>query len=215
MRDVIDRLGSGPGKGSCHPEDFEPGPVRADIGARYRARLHPGVKRRVLLEPGVPPMHTDRVKLQEIVRNLVENAVKFTGQGEVRVIGRPAPKEGTITIEVSDTGPGIAAGDLELIFEAFHQLGESSTRETTGVGLGLSIVKQLTDALGGWLSVSSVVGQGSTFRIDVPARLHPTDTPTELDPAPVALSGTARNVATATGFARSLQRARVADGRAE
>jgi signal transduction histidine kinase len=81
-----------------------------------------------------------------------------------------------VTIEVSDTGPGIAPADLQTIFDAFRQVGQGSTRPTGGVGLGLSIVKQLVDALGGRVDVTSRLGEGATFRVEIPRRLpgeHP------------------------------------------
>ena len=77
----------------------------------------------------------------------------------------------TVVIEVADTGRGIAPAELPTIFEPFRQVGEQHFRPSTGVGLGLSIVKQLVEALGGSVSVTSVVGAGSWFRVEVPCAL--------------------------------------------
>src|SRR5207249_3387091 len=160
------------------------------------------------VDPRTPELDTDRVKLQEIVRNLVDNAVKFTEDGTVSVSARPGDELGRVTIEVTDTGTGIAPEDVGSIFDAFHQLGESSTRRTGGVGLGLSIVKQLTEALGGMVSVTSRLGEGSTFRVDIPRALP--GLTTEATPAAVvALDDVTRNVATLPARAR---RPRVAGG---
>ena len=76
-----------------------------------------------------------------------------------------------VVFYVRDTGPGIAPEDVPLIFDPFHQVGASCTRGTGGAGLGLSIVRQLTGALGGRVSVRSRVGHGSTFQVDIPVRL--------------------------------------------
>src|SRR5262249_28298634 len=125
----------------------------------------------VMVDPDLPPLETDRVKLQEILHNLVDNAVKFTTHGTIDIGARRARAAGWLTIEVTDSGVGIRPEERESIFEAFRQVGSSSTRTTGGVGLGLSIVKQLAEALGGTVSVVSTVGAGSTFRVDVPCRL--------------------------------------------
>jgi signal transduction histidine kinase len=136
------------------------------------------------------------VKLQEVVHNLVDNAVKFTARGTIDIAARRGRTAGWVTIEVTDSGVGIRAEERESIFEAFRQVGTSSTRTTGGVGLGLSIVKQLAEALGGTVAVVSTLGAGSTFRVDVPSHLPaPGDGPT----AVTALDQTARNTAALPG----------------
>ena len=116
-------------------------------------------------------IETDRIKLHQVLRNLVDNAVKFTESGRVVVEAAPGPRDGWLTIAVTDTGPGVPADDLPHIFEPFHQLGPSSTRRTSGVGLGLSIVQRIVTVLGGEIAVSSEIGWGSTFRVTIPSRL--------------------------------------------
>jgi signal transduction histidine kinase len=116
-------------------------------------------------------METDRVKLQEVVRNLVDNAAKFTEQGRVGIEARVGKVPGWVTIAVRDTGRGISVEDLPRIFEEFRQVGESVTRTTSGVGLGLAIVRRLIDVLGGRITVESTLGEGSTFFVEVPSRL--------------------------------------------
>jgi len=118
--------------------------------------------------PDLPEMETDRVKLQEVVRNLVDNAAKFTQRGSVRMEARPGERAGWVTIAVRDTGRGIGAEDLPRIFEEFRQVGENNTRTTNGVGLGLAIVKRLMDVLGGRITVESTLGEGSTFTLSLP-----------------------------------------------
>src|SRR5207244_11703059 len=113
----------------------------------------------------------------------------------ITVVARAGSDSSRVVIEVGDTGPGIPAEDLDTIFDAFHQVGESSTRRTSGVGLGLSIVKQLANALGGTVSVTSRIGEGSTFRIDVPCFLSVTDDP---NPGTVPVAVTVRDQCTVT-----------------
>ncbi len=115
-------------------------------------------------------MHGDPERLQQIIYNLVGNAVKFTDQGEVRVeVNRP--QDHLWAIHVSDTGPGIPKDAQQRLFEAFYQVDGSSTRQQTqGVGLGLSIVKELVDLMDGQVTVTSEMGVGSTFTVTLPLK---------------------------------------------
>jgi len=113
----------------------------------------------------------DTTRLKQIVTNLVDNAVKFTSKGEV-VVTVSLQEAPMWMIEVRDTGPGIPADALNRIFEAFWQVDGSVTRESNrGVGLGLSIVHQLVERMGGQIQLESEVGKGSTFRVLLPAIL--------------------------------------------
>jgi signal transduction histidine kinase len=114
---------------------------------------------------------TDGVKLRTILRNLVTNAVKFTTAGSIvlRIVGTP----GGIRLEVEDTGIGIRAEDIPLIFEPFRQLDGSSTRTRGGVGLGLALARRLARALGGDLRVDSAPGAGSLFVLELPPTAEP------------------------------------------
>ena len=99
-----------------------------------------------------------------IIQNLVDNALKFTTRGSVSVeLTRTAP--GAVTLSVADTGVGIAAKDLERIFDPFTQLDDVLTHPFGGAGLGLHVVKRFVDALGGELHVESTEGVGSRFTV--------------------------------------------------
>jgi signal transduction histidine kinase len=144
-------------------------PVLAEIAALHRdtfARL--GLRFSLTVDPAVAQVRTDRVKVQEIVRNLLDNAIKFTERGGIAITARPGHDPSMLVIEVRDTGGGIAAENLQAIFDEFHQVGHSSTRSTGGVGLGLAIVHRLCEALGGSVSVESEIGSGSTFEVEIP-----------------------------------------------
>jgi len=129
----------------------------------------PGLRFEWKVAADVPPLDTDPVKLKVVLKNLIVNAVKFTEKGDVIVAAQA--RDGGVELSVTDTGIGIPEGALPVIFEAFRQLDNSTTRAHRGVGLGLYIVSRLLDLLGGRISVESVVGGGSTFRVWLP--LHP------------------------------------------
>ena len=119
--------------------------------------------------PGTPEkFETDPTRLGQVLRNLLSNALKFTEAGGVALTISDAPDR--IQFAVRDTGIGIAAGQHEVIFEAFRQADGASTRKFGGTGLGLSISRDLARLLGGALAVTSVVGKGSTFTLVLPKR---------------------------------------------
>jgi PAS domain S-box-containing protein len=112
-------------------------------------------------------IRTDRGKLHQILLNLLSNAVKFTASGEVRFTATRG--NGGVHFEVSDTGAGIGAENLERVFEPFWQATNGSSRKLGGTGLGLTVSRQLAQLLGGDVHVRSVVGEGSSFTVFVPS----------------------------------------------
>jgi PAS domain S-box-containing protein len=122
-------------------------------------------------EPTLGPLHTDGEKLKLILKNLLGNALKFTPAGSVTVATQ-SHREG-VEISITDTGIGIPADALAVIFEPFRQGDGAATRPYGGAGLGLSIVKRLVELLGGTVAVESEVGQGSTFRVWLPTNRPP------------------------------------------
>jgi CheY-like chemotaxis protein/two-component sensor histidine kinase len=123
------------------------------------------------VEAGLPALRTDRTKLQQILINLLSNAIKFTREGEVRVTAERAATD-RIRITVIDTGIGIAESDVAKIFEEFRQIASAGRGARTGTGLGLSITRRLVEMLGGEISVSSRVGEGSTFTVMLPLEIE-------------------------------------------
>lgn len=124
------------------------------------------------VEPDVPQMITaDPGRVRQVLLNLIGNAIKFTDSGGVLVSIARARTETTdrICFTIADTGPGLRDEDMERIFEEFEQADGTSTRAHGGAGLGLAISKRLISAMGGTISVSSRLGQGSEFVVEIPA----------------------------------------------
>jgi signal transduction histidine kinase len=162
-----------------------------DVADAYASRAdQAGVRFSWHVEPDVPrTVIGDRVRLLQIVGNVLDNAFKFTDQGQVafavlRLAGAgddvPAnlnlDRRETVEFVVTDTGVGIPEQHLTSIFESFRQVDGSITRQFGGSGLGLAIVKELTELVGGSVTVTSDPGVGSTFRVRVPVRI-PADAP--------------------------------------
>ncbi|SDZ36892.1 Signal transduction histidine kinase [Micromonospora pattaloongensis] len=172
--------------------DVEPTEVRFDEIRSYVEQAfapqaeEKGLDFQVRVAKDLPPaLVTDEQRLQQVLRNLISNAVKFTDNGAVTLRIGPAP-EGTffdvpalttarqvIAFTVIDTGIGIPDDKLSLIFEAFQQADGTTSRRYGGTGLGLSISRDLARLIGGTITVSSEPGQGSTFTLFVPDQLTP------------------------------------------
>jgi signal transduction histidine kinase/BarA-like signal transduction histidine kinase len=118
------------------------------------------------IDPDVPPASADENRLQQILLNLVGNAIKFTPFGKVEVSAEIIGEE--LSIMVSDTGIGIPEDKFDIIFESFEQGDGSVAREYGGTGLGLAVTKKLVGLYGGKIQVSSVVGEGSQFVFTLP-----------------------------------------------
>ncbi|KQQ96554.1 response regulator [Massilia sp. Leaf139] len=169
INDILDISKVEAGKLELVPEDL---PIRRTVEGLGRT-FEPLAKQKDLrftlsVEPDVPAtLHTDRQRLEQVLKNLLSNAVKFTEQGEVSLTVS-ATSEGWVQFTVVDSGIGIAPDQQERIFEAFHQADGTTNRRFGGTGLGLSISRDLTSLLGGTLVVSSTPGEGSTFTLSMP-----------------------------------------------
>jgi PAS domain S-box-containing protein len=132
-----------------------------------------GLKVALINEDGPLPIHSDSMKIEQIVTNIISNAIKFTDRGSVTIRLSNLSAEKRACIEISDTGIGIAEPDVPRLFEPFYQADPSNTRAYEGSGLGLSIVKKFTELLGGTVQVSSALGAGATFKVTLPYEMPP------------------------------------------
>lgn len=125
---------------------------------------------RLDLSERIPTIASDPNRIKQVILNLLSNAIKFTKEGEIRILLKDRPERGGVEIAVHDTGIGIPAEELPKIFEAFHQVDGTMTREFGGTGLGLAIVKELVNLLKGEIQATSERGKGSTFTLYLPYR---------------------------------------------
>ena len=144
----------------------------AKVAAHVRAILEPTVARKGLtfeveVAPDTPIVLGDTRRITQILLELLENAEKFTPSGG-RLGVRIVPEGAYVRIDVWDTGPGIPEKDFGTIWDAFHQLSLKDTERMGGLGLGLSIVKELVDLLGGRVALVSHEGKGATFTVLLP-----------------------------------------------
>ncbi|RCR67944.1 response regulator [Larkinella punicea] len=131
----------------------------------------------ITVEKNVPSViETDKMRLGQILKNLISNALKFTSKGGITLtVKRLTPTDSTLSFVVKDTGIGIPPEKQQLIFEAFQQADGSTKRKYGGTGLGLSISRELAKLLGGEIVLSSKVNEGSEFTVNIPLTGKPSD----------------------------------------
>jgi len=143
-------------------------------------------KKGLKLEARVPAdlgrILSDRRRVEQILINLLANAVKFTDQGGVTLLAQAAPGQ-PLRLSVQDTGIGIAPEDLAELFKPFKQVEAKSPRPQEGTGLGLAICARLSKLLGGQITAESEPGAGSTFTLELPPEGGPAVAPQDQDPA--------------------------------
>ena len=141
-----------------------------DLRSSYDSQLTKDIKLIWEFSPDLPLLEADRGKLKLVLQHVIDNAIKFTEHGYVRVSAHYLANRKVMEFEVSDTGIGIPADELPRIFEKFSRLDNSESENYSGAGLGLYIVKRVVHLLQGNIDVQSKVGRGSTVTIRIPAR---------------------------------------------
>ena len=173
VNDILDFSKIDSGKISIVLEDVDLRRTVAQVRAMLLAQARKkGLKLKVFYGPNLPRMvEADEARLKQILINLLSNAIKYTEQGQValRIVSVASGTEPTLVrIEIADTGIGIPADMHSRIFESFTQTDEAITRRFDGVGLGLAIVRQLVELMGGRIGVESELGKGSCFWVELP-----------------------------------------------
>jgi signal transduction histidine kinase len=179
INDILDLAKIESGRFEVRASDFT---IEQLIGAQCDMARPLAEKKNIDLETdiqaGLPPLHQDQGRVQQIVNNLLSNAIKFTPEGGRIKVAAGRNDADELILQVSDTGVGIAMEELDVIFQKFRQGGSNAlndgdamTREYSGSGLGLSIVRELSKLLGGEVSAESQLGHGSTFTVRLPWNL--------------------------------------------
>lgn len=172
INDILDLSKIEAGKLDLESTPFSPEALVEDVASLFweKARSK-SIELAIRIAPSVPAMVIgDPTRLNQVVTNLVNNALKFTERGGVTVdlSAENTGERSMLRIAVSDTGVGIEAARLGSIFEAFSQADQSTTRRFGGTGLGLTVCRRLVDAMGGEILVTSTPGAGSTFTVVTP-----------------------------------------------
>lgn len=168
VNDLLDLAKIEAGRISISPAWFEMVDLFAAIRGMFKPLLTSEAVSLILEEPqNVPRIYTDDKKLSQILRNFISNALKFTQQGEVRVIAR-CEGDDRVTFSVADTGIGIAKEHHLAVFNDFVQVDSPLQRKWRGTGLGLSLSKRIAELLGGSVAMTSEPGIGSTFSVTIP-----------------------------------------------
>ncbi|MFZ6183633.1 response regulator [Nannocystis pusilla] len=175
ISDILDLSKIEAGKMDAHIEPV----VFAELAAEVTVALAPLARKNgsafiVDVDPGVGVLQTDRTWLRQILYNLLSNAAKFTSRGQIHLQARRLVDVDAgldeLRVVVSDTGIGIPPDKIGALFEPFTQADDSTTRRFGGTGLGLAITRRFCRMLGGDITVESVLGQGSSFTVTLPAR---------------------------------------------
>ena len=179
LNDLLDLSRIEAGRVQLNPAPFALGPLLDGVVATLAApAADKGLTLDVEVDPGLPAWIVgDELRVRQVLLNLVNNAIKFTPAGSVRLRAdrREAGGRPLLRLTVTDTGPGIPAEQLDRIFERFEQADNSLTRSHGGTGLGLAICRQLVALMGGEIRVESRLGAGSSFHCTLP--LQPAEAP--------------------------------------
>ncbi len=192
INDILDFTQVSAHRVTLHPKNIEMEKLANEIDVIFKADAdQKGLKLEVIKGfSGSGAGTADLKRLRQILFNLISNAIKFTDQGHIKVHFQIKNDTQTrsLTCEVSDTGIGLSQADQDIVFKRFRQAEETMSRQYSGVGLGLSVCKELAELMGGTLSVSSKINKGShfTFSIPFPAAEHADEaSQAELPPVPL------------------------------
>jgi signal transduction histidine kinase len=164
----ITKIESGTVSVESHPVDLKE--FMAEIKSDYMLPLEKDIALLWNDAAALPVITSDRIKLKQILTNLINNAIKFTDHGSITITAEVSAAGNTVDIHVADTGTGIPDELQSSVFDKFRQIDSATTRNYSGAGLGLYIVKNFVDLLGGTIDVRSTLGKGSVFTVRLPNR---------------------------------------------
>ncbi|MDQ1900567.1 response regulator [Paracoccus sp. WLY502] len=176
VNDILDLSKGEAGHLTLEDEVFDP---RAELSRQIQLLSEPLYRKnldiRVQIDPNIPPLLSgDITRLNQVLTNLLGNAIKFTSEGTITIEARLVERKGDIAViesAISDNGIGMTAEQLSRMFTPFMQADSSTTRRFGGTGLGLAICRQIVEQMGGWIRAESEPGHGSTFTVMTPLRI--------------------------------------------
>ena len=201
INDILDISKIEAGKLELQPED-----VRVQtLVDKLRLSFEPAARQKNLalsveVAPGLDTLVTDPLRLEQVLKNFLSNAIKFTPAGSITLSVSPA-SAGGVAFAVTDTGIGIPEEQQAVIFEAFRQADGTINRKYGGTGLGLSISRELATLLGGHIEISSTPGEGATFTLILPRMLDGETRPSTPRPAPARANGARKPLETSAANA--------------
>ena len=176
INDVLDLAKIEAGELDLSISDYSmPDVIQTVVTATESLAAEKDLALQVTIPEKVPIGQGDEGRIAQVLLNLVGNAIKFTDSGEIDI--SVATNDGAFKVAVSDTGPGIAPAQQQQIFEEFHQIDSSNTKEKGGTGLGLAIAKRIIEMHGGQIRVDSTLGKGSTFSFSLPLHVEQSQVP--------------------------------------
>ncbi|MBO4876679.1 MAG: DegV family EDD domain-containing protein [Ruminococcus sp.] len=176
INDILDMSKFASGQMKLSPVSYNPGDMLSDIvGMLWIRAKEKNLDFQVNVSPELPvELIGDEIRIKQILINVLNNAIKYTHEGEVSLSIQPGEEENgilNVIYTVSDTGIGIKKENIPYLFTAFRRVDEEKNRHIEGTGLGLSIVKQFVDLMGGRITVNSIYTKGSTFIIEIPQKV--------------------------------------------
>ena len=178
INDILDYSKISSGKMDIFEEEYKPALVIRDVATIITSRLRgksDNVELFIDIDPNLPEtLIGDASRIQQILINLANNAIKFTNEGFIRIrlqYTKIGPETARLNFRIEDTGIGIRREDQDKLFKSFSQVNSRRNREIEGTGLGLAIVKQLVDLMDGRVRVESEYGKGSMFFVELPQKL--------------------------------------------
>ena len=176
INDILDMGKIDAGQMSLYREKAQMDQISADVRDMLSSAFkQKGIAFTVELPPDLPPVFVDTTRIRQVLINILNNGLRFTDQGEVRL--KIQKMDTHLLVSVTDTGAGIAPEDLPKVFNEFRQVGEENWRRRAGSGLGLYISRQFVELHGGTMNVESTLGQGTCFSFTLPFKSTGTDMP--------------------------------------
>ncbi|MDB5127156.1 response regulator [Mucilaginibacter sp.] len=170
INDILDLSKIESGKLDMQNENIRISDILSDMQSLFaEVASHKKINYSTSLSDVPPTIYTDKVRVEQVIKNLLSNAFKFTPEnGTITITAVAGPRENTVSFKIKDSGIGIPVNKQRIIFEAFQQADGSTSRKYGGTGLGLSISRELAALLGGNITVNSEPGQGSEFILTLP-----------------------------------------------